>query len=146
MQEVTSSTLVFSTTQKASKYSLQRHIEEISGEIIGRWSLFLFPKWSKNFAIFHIFVLRKRGKSMPTFKISVLKHQLRRDGKLPVSIRVTHNRESAYLKTDFYVLPKQVSPDYKSIHDANVVRQIDRDIIEYERIYYLVEKTAKVTP
>lgn len=71
---------------------------------------------------------------MPTFKISVLKHQLRRDGKLPVSIRVTHNRESAYLKTDFYVLPKQVSPDYKSIRDANVVRQIDRDIIEYENL------------
>ena len=71
---------------------------------------------------------------MPTFKISVLQHQQRRDGKFPVSIRITHNRQSAYLKTDTYVVRKQISTDFKALKDTDVARRIDKDIIEYERI------------
>jgi len=71
---------------------------------------------------------------MPTFKISVLKHQQRRDGKFPVSIRVTHNRQSVYIKTDTYVSRKQLAADMANIRDTEVVRLIDRDILEYEKI------------
>lgn len=71
---------------------------------------------------------------MPTFKISVLKHQQRRDGKFPVSIRVTHNRQSVYMKTDTYIVRKQIAADFKTIRDTDAVRMIDRDIIEYEKL------------
>ncbi len=71
---------------------------------------------------------------MPTFKITVLKHQQRRDGKFPVSIRITHNRQSVYLKTDTYLVRKQISTDFKTIRDTAAVRLIDRDIIEYEKL------------
>ena len=71
---------------------------------------------------------------MPTFKISVLLHQQRRDGKFPVSIRLTHRRQSVYIKTDTYVTRKQVTADCKAIRDTEVVRMIDRDILEYDRL------------
>lgn len=50
---------------------------------------------------------------MPTYSISVLKHQRRVDDKFPVSIRVTHNRRSAYLKTDFYVVTQQLNKSFE---------------------------------
>jgi integrase len=75
----------------------------------------------------------KKQTTVPTFKISVQKHQQRRDGKFPVSIRMTHNRQSAYMKTDTYVTRKQVASDLTSIKDTEIVRLIDRDIIEYEK-------------
>lgn len=71
---------------------------------------------------------------MPTFKVSVFQHQQRRDGKFPVSIRLTHNRQSVYIKTDTYVSRKQISPDFKSIKDREIVRLIDQDIIEYDKM------------
>lgn len=45
---------------------------------------------------------------MATFKICVFEHQKRADDKYPVSIRVTWNRESAYIGTEYYVTSKQV--------------------------------------
>ena len=71
---------------------------------------------------------------MPTYKIAVFKHHQRRDGKFRVSIRLTHNRQSVYLRTDVYVSRKQITADFKTIKDTEVVRLIDRDIIEYENI------------
>lgn len=71
---------------------------------------------------------------MPTFKVSILQHQQRRDGKFPVSIRLTHNRQSVYMKTGTYVTRKQVSADFKAIRDTEVVRLLDRDILEYEKL------------
>lgn len=71
---------------------------------------------------------------MPTYKIAVFKHHQRRDGKFRVSIRLTHNRQSVYLRTDVYVSRKQITADFKTIRDTEVVRLIDRDIIEYENI------------
>lgn len=71
---------------------------------------------------------------MPTFKICVQKHQERRDGKFPVSIRITHNRQIKYLKTDIYVVRKQITPDFTGVKDTTITRRIDRDIIEYENL------------
>lgn len=71
---------------------------------------------------------------MPTYKPTVFKHHQRRDGKFRVSIRITHNRKSVYMPTDVYVSRKQITTDFKTIKDTEVVRMIDRDIIEYENI------------
>lgn len=71
---------------------------------------------------------------MPTFKVSVQEHQQRRDGKFPVSIRLTHNRQSVYITTGTYVTRKQVAADFKSIRDTEVVRLLDRDILDYEKL------------
>lgn len=79
-------------------------------------------------------ILRTYIHIMPTYKIAVFKHHQRRDGKFRVSIRLTHNRQSVYLRTDVYVSRKQITADFKTIKDTEVVRLIDRDIIEYENI------------
>lgn len=71
---------------------------------------------------------------MPTFKVSIFQHQQRRDGKFPVSIRLTHNRQSVYIKTGTYVTRKQLTADHKTIKDVEVVRLLDRDILEYEKL------------
>lgn len=71
---------------------------------------------------------------MPTFKVSVFQHQQRRDGKFPVSIRLTHNQQSVYIKTDTYLSRKQIATDFKSIKDREIVRLIDQDIIKYDNI------------
>lgn len=73
---------------------------------------------------------------MPTYKPTVFKHHQRRDGKFRVSIRITHNRKSVYMPTDVYVSRKQITTDFKTIKDTEVVRMIDRDIIEYENILF----------
>lgn len=71
---------------------------------------------------------------MPTFKVSVFQHQQRRDGKFRVSIRLTHNRQSVYIKTDTYITRKQMTTDFKAIRDTEVVRIVDRDILEYDKL------------
>lgn len=71
---------------------------------------------------------------MATFKICVFKHQQREDGKYPVSIRLTNNRQSAYINTGHYVVRKQIAKDFKTLKDTTLVRRIDRDIEEYEKI------------
>ena len=69
---------------------------------------------------------------MPTFKATVRKQQLRRDGKYPVSIRVTHNRVSAYIPTGLYVNKKQLNKLYE-IKDQFVIERTNQTIREYER-------------
>ena len=39
---------------------------------------------------------------MATFRITVRKHQKRRDGKFPISIRLTHKSKIAYMPTGYY--------------------------------------------
>lgn len=68
---------------------------------------------------------------MPTFKATIRKQQLRRDGKYPVSIRVTHNRVSAYIPTGLYVSQKQVSKHYE-IKDQFVLQRTNQTIRQYE--------------
>lgn len=50
---------------------------------------------------------------MPTFKIYIAKDQKRKDEKYPVSIRLTHNRKHAYLKTDYYVVKQQLNKNFE---------------------------------
>lgn len=70
---------------------------------------------------------------MPTFKISVLKHQKRQDNKFPVSIRMTFKRSTSYLKTEFYVTEKQISRDF-TIRDAKLREKLNDIIFRYEKI------------
>jgi integrase len=69
---------------------------------------------------------------MPTFKATIRKGQLRKDGKYPVSIRVTHNRISAYVPTGVYVSKKQVNKHYE-IKDQFVIGRTNQTIQQYER-------------
>jgi len=52
---------------------------------------------------------------MATFLIYVLKHQERKDGTFPVSIRVTNNRKSAYIKTGIYELGRLIFVKFLSL-------------------------------
>ena len=71
---------------------------------------------------------------MPTFKICVFEHHRRKDGKYRVSVRLGHNRQYAYIKTDTYVVRKQITNDFSGLKDTETIRSIDRDIIEYEKL------------
>lgn len=71
---------------------------------------------------------------MPTYHISVLKHQQREsDRKFPVSIRITHNRRSVYLKTDFYVVRQQLNKVYE-LKDMTIQKLVLERIEECERL------------
>lgn len=71
---------------------------------------------------------------MATFKICVFEHQKRADSKYPVSIRVTNNRKTSYLKTGIYAVRGQISRDFKTLKDIELARSIDRQIQKYEKI------------
>lgn len=70
---------------------------------------------------------------MATFKTCVFKHQQREDNKFPISIRVTTNRQSAYINTGIYAVKSQISKDFKSIKDTELARTIDRKIEKFEQ-------------
>ncbi len=70
---------------------------------------------------------------MATFKIAVIKHQQRRDGFYPVSIRVTWQRKSAYIKTEFYVGAKQITKSFE-LKDAFILRELNNRIAHYEEL------------
>ena len=68
---------------------------------------------------------------MATLIISVLKHQKRKDGKYPVSIRLTHKRNSAYINTKLYVTDKQL--DKKgNLKDTFLLRELNNRLAVYE--------------
>ena len=71
---------------------------------------------------------------MPTFKAVVQKHQERRDGKFPVSIRVTHNRKSFYIPTGLYVSRNQVNKRTFEIKDQFVLVRTGQTIADYEKV------------
>lgn len=50
---------------------------------------------------------------MATFKITVFEHQIRRDGKYPVSIRVYWKRKYGYIETEYYVTIHQINQNKK---------------------------------
>ena len=68
---------------------------------------------------------------MPTYNISVLKHQQRKDKKFPVSIRITNNRQSAYIKTSYYVSPSQINKNFE-IKDKFMLKMFLEKIEEFE--------------
>ena len=70
---------------------------------------------------------------MPTFKAVVQQHQERRDGKYPVSIRVTHNRHSFYMPTGLYIGKSQISKRSFEIKDSFVLARTNQTIKDYEQ-------------
>ena len=75
----------------------------------------------------------KNHYKMPTYSISVLKHQQRADEKYPVSIRVTHDRKSSYLKTDYYVVTQQLNKNFE-VKDKVLLKLLLEKIEDYENI------------
>ena len=70
---------------------------------------------------------------MATFKAVVLRHQERRDGKFPVSIRITHNRKPCYISTGLYCSRAQISKKSFEIKDQFVLSRTGQTIREYEK-------------
>ena len=78
---------------------------------------------------------------MATFKAVVMRHQKRRDGKYPVSIRLTHNKKSTYLSTGLYVSGKQINSKTFEIKDQFVLERTNNTIRDYER--FLLEQQER---
>lgn len=79
-------------------------------------------------------VCRKFVEKMATFKAVVRAHHQRRDGKYPVSIRLTHNRESVYLPTGLYVSKKQINSKCFELKDQFVIERTNETIRTYESL------------
>ena len=67
---------------------------------------------------------------MPTFKPLIFKHQQKEDGTFNVKIRVTHNRESKYIPTAYYIKDKQVSGKFE-IKDKSILKKMHEEIDTY---------------
>lgn len=76
---------------------------------------------------------------MATFKAVVRAHHQRRDGKYPVSIRLTHNRESVYLPTGLYVSKKQINSKCFELKDQFVIERTNETIRSYENSLLAIE-------
>ena len=74
----------------------------------------------------------QNSKCMPTFSIEIREKNERRDGKFPVSIRLTHKREVRKISTGVYVSRKQVKPDFSGIKDTTILKGLLNDISKYE--------------
>ena len=80
---------------------------------------------------------------MATFVIDIQKHQERKDGTFPVSIRVTNNRKSAYIKTGIYVDRSQITKNYE-LKDTDVMVVLAKRITEYRKKILSIEQNADV--
>lgn len=82
---------------------------------------------------------------MPTFKPLIFKHQQKEDGTFNVKIRVTHNRESKYIATAYYIKDKQVTGKFE-IKDKSILKKVDEEIdIYWEAIKRLPDVSALTT-
>lgn len=74
---------------------------------------------------------------MATFKICVFKHQVRKDGKYPVSIRVYWQRKSAYINTEYYVTIYQINQNKKKgifeLKDTAIIGELTKRIELFEK-------------
>ena len=76
---------------------------------------------------------------MPTFKALVLPHQKREDNSYNVKIRVTHNRQSKYIRTPQYVSGADVSKKKENgvekikIKNQAILDLMDEVILGYKR-------------
>ena len=73
---------------------------------------------------------------MATFKICVFKHQKRKDGKYPVSIRIYWKNQHSYIKTEYYVKLDQISQRKGAFELNNVFisNELNRRIEDFERL------------
>lgn len=63
-----------------------------------------------------------------TLKEVIFKHQKRADDTWNVKIRVTHERQSAYISTEHYLVAKQISSDFKKIKDEFIADEVRKEI------------------
>ena len=72
---------------------------------------------------------------MATFKICVFKHQLRADGKYPVSIRVYWNKKTGYISTEYYATIQQISQRKGSfeLKDTLIIAELTKRIEQFEK-------------
>ncbi|MDR1455405.1 MAG: site-specific integrase [Tannerella sp.] len=74
---------------------------------------------------------------MATFKISVFRHQERRDGKYPVSIRLYWQRKTAYIGTEYYVTVHRINQTRRKgifePKDSFVIAELMRRIELFEK-------------
>ena len=70
---------------------------------------------------------------MATFKAVVQQHQQRRDGKFPISIRVTNNRKSCYISTGLYCSLSQINKKTFEIKDQFIIERTNQTIRDWER-------------
>lgn len=70
---------------------------------------------------------------MATFKAVVHKHQERKDGKFPVSIRLTQNRQTVYIKTGLYCSKSQITKKTFEIKDQFILMRTGQTIAQYEK-------------
>ena len=71
---------------------------------------------------------------MATFKAVVQRHQQRRDGKYPVSIRITHNRKSCYVSTGLYCSLNQLTKKSFEIKDQFILARVVKTMKEWEQM------------
>lgn len=69
---------------------------------------------------------------MATFKAVVQQHQQRRDGKFPISIRVTSNRKSCYIPTGLYCSLSQINKKTFEIKDQFLIAKLAHIMYEWE--------------
>lgn len=70
---------------------------------------------------------------MATFKVEIKSGDQRRDGKYPISIRLTHKRVPLSITTGLYATPKQLNKDF-TIKDAFLYRSADKIVQKYEKL------------
>jgi integrase len=69
---------------------------------------------------------------MITLNPVVIPHQQRRDGTWNIKVRVTHNRQSAYIQTPHVVVKEQLNTDF-SLNDNFVDLEIQEDILQMRK-------------
>lgn len=79
-------------------------------------------------------VARKPFNNMTTFKICIFRHQKRKDGKYPVSIRICHKRKYAYIKTGVNVSSPQINKRTFEVKDPIIVADLSNRIEKMESI------------
>lgn len=70
---------------------------------------------------------------MATFKAVVQKHQQRKDGKFPISIRVTNNRKSCYIPTGLYCSLGQINKKTFEIKDQFIIARLAQTMNDWEK-------------
>ena len=79
---------------------------------------------------------------MPTFKAVVQRHQERKDGKFPISIRVIHNRQVCYLSTGLYCSRSQINKHTFEIKDQFILIRTGQTIRNYESALLEIDTEA----
>lgn len=69
---------------------------------------------------------------MPTFNIYIRRDE-REDKKYPVAIRITQNKQHAYIQTGIYVVKQQLSKEF-ALKDKNLSLVVLGKIREYEKM------------